>query len=367
MTQLKLVDLTVYQFYFVRFTVNISSKLRSNETSQSVSSSWIKVGPTAPGGKVTNLRFEQTNAREAKLLWQRPEIQNAPIDGYQVEDMRKQFKFSTKEASIKVNGLEPCSAYTFYVFAFNNGTERGIGGGNGPKNSLEFKLVFMGDFERVDLESLKITPRSSNGRVDFTWLKPTQCSAEYLVYIDDEKMGETEKEFFTVNNLVGNTTHSVYISTKVNGRVKHSKYQYFKVPAYAPGKVRDITCDQVAGGMMVVCQWLEPIQTNGYLNYYLVKVNNGNDTQVKEKRVLLKDMNGKPFQDSREYTIHVRGFTVANGEATTAQFQTKDGQYSQNVLDDLMYDMWMNMNEYKKTEWNFTLNFAKFGRPWSYR
>ncbi|KAL3307772.1 hypothetical protein Ciccas_013708 [Cichlidogyrus casuarinus] len=78
-------------------------------------------------------------------------------------------------------------------------------------------------------------------------------------------------------------------------------------------------------------------------------------------------MNGKPFQDSREYTIHVRGFTVAYGEATTAQFQTKDGQYSQNVLDDLMYDMWMNMNEYKKTEWNFTLNFAEFGRPWSYR
>ncbi|KAL3309689.1 hypothetical protein Ciccas_011762 [Cichlidogyrus casuarinus] len=223
MTQLKLVDLTIYQFYFVRFTTNISSKLRSNETSQSVSSSWIKVGLTAPGGKVTNLRFEQTNAREAKLLWQRPEVQNGPIDGYQVEDMRKQSKFSTRESSIKVNGLEPCSAYTFYVFAFNNGTERGIGGGNGPKNSLELYLVFA---------PVKIETQEYKGRVDITWEKPIGCKSEYWVYIDDEKIGETEKEFFTVNDLEGNKTHTLQIAAQVANQIQYSDYKFFDVAAY---------------------------------------------------------------------------------------------------------------------------------------
>ncbi|KAL3311499.1 hypothetical protein Ciccas_009920 [Cichlidogyrus casuarinus] len=45
----KIDDLGDYKYYFVRLTGRVSPKRRINETSPSVSSDWIKVGPTAPG------------------------------------------------------------------------------------------------------------------------------------------------------------------------------------------------------------------------------------------------------------------------------------------------------------------------------
>ncbi|KAL3309898.1 hypothetical protein Ciccas_011547 [Cichlidogyrus casuarinus] len=47
--QVTLDHLENYQTYFVQLTVDLSSKIRPNETSQNVSPNWIRVGPTAPG------------------------------------------------------------------------------------------------------------------------------------------------------------------------------------------------------------------------------------------------------------------------------------------------------------------------------
>ncbi|KAL3308674.1 hypothetical protein Ciccas_012791 [Cichlidogyrus casuarinus] len=242
-TQVTLDNLADYQYYFVRFNTTVVSKIRPDETDQILTPEWTKIGPTAPGGwfsfknmtlkapgKVTNLRSQQTNEREVKISWQPPEIKNGPIDGYHVEDIRKQFEFNTRETSIKVDGLEPCSAYTFFVFAYKNGTERGIGGGNGPKDSLDLYLVFTGDFAPDEIT----TTQKYKGKVVITWanLLPRQCKAEYRVYIDDKMMGKTVKELFTVNDLEGNKTYTLQIAAQVGDQVEYSDYKFFDVPAY---------------------------------------------------------------------------------------------------------------------------------------
>ncbi|KAL3309899.1 hypothetical protein Ciccas_011548 [Cichlidogyrus casuarinus] len=308
-----------------------------------------------------NLRFEQMSLNEGRIIWKPPEVQNGPIDGYQVEDDRKRLQSSsTKETSINVNELEPCSVYTFQVFAFNKGTDRGIGGGNGPKNRLEFKSALMGEFK----PKFKIKKQQKNGDYFITWVNalPKNCMAKYSVYLDNRMMEETENEYIIVYNLEGNKTYSLKIAAAVDEQVILSKYWYFDLPAY----VRDLTCTQIEGGIIIECKWREPSQLNGFLKNYFVQVNNGYSTEVKENRILLKDMNGKRFHDSKTYTIHVRGLTVDYGEVTTAQFQTMDGQYSQEVMDDLIYAIGDGLNVNRLNESSLTLNFSEFGQAWSY-
>ncbi|KAL3311498.1 hypothetical protein Ciccas_009919 [Cichlidogyrus casuarinus] len=298
-------------------------------------------------------------------MWAIPDQPNGPIDGYLVEETEKRVNFSTNGTNIIVDKLNSCTSYTFQVAAFNNMTVLKVGGGNGPKEKLELKLQFLEEFDPVNNDTVAIEVTQNTGNVNISWQNPLpqKCFAIYSVCIDDMTTAETENEFIQVNDLEGNKMHSVTIAIKVNGRVKQSKYRRFNVPVYAPEKVQNLTCAQVEEGMVIECKWQGPNKLNGDLQHCQVQVSNGYSTQVKENRVLLKNMDGKRFADAQNYTIDVRCFTVAYGESVSTQIQTFQAKYSQAVMDKYMYDIGSNLNVKNST---LTLNFAEFGQTWSY-
>ncbi|KAL3308673.1 hypothetical protein Ciccas_012790 [Cichlidogyrus casuarinus] len=73
-------------------------------------------------------------------------------------------------------------------------------------------------------------------------------------------------------------------------------------------------------------------------------------------------MDGKRFEVGKNYTVIVSASTVGYGDTALTQIEIVDGQYSQDVLDNLIDDIGSKLSEHRTSE----LNFAQFSQPWSY-
>ncbi|KAL3316783.1 hypothetical protein Ciccas_004562 [Cichlidogyrus casuarinus] len=130
-------------------------------------------------------------------------------------------------------------------------------------------------------------------------------------------------------------------------------------------------CLQENGSKIAKCEWEEPKQLEGVLKHYIVRVSNGYETKIIDNKIVLKEMDGKPFTVFAYNNMSVTA-VMATKEGDIAkeigkvQFYITNGDHFQYVLDDIARAIAAKLGKGEDKHRNVSEQFGDIFQHWSF-